>query len=110
MASFPAGERVLEEGHLDSTFYMILTGRADIQRAGVDRPVGVVGAGECLGEMSLLTAQPHSASAVATSPIEAATLSHADLTELIRFRPDIGVTIYRNLAAGLGAKLARTSS
>jgi CRP-like cAMP-binding protein len=59
--------------------------------------------------MSLLTAQPHSASAVAATAIEAATLGHAALAELVRFRPDIGVTIYRNLAAGLGAKLARAS-
>jgi CRP-like cAMP-binding protein len=57
--------------------------------------------------MSLLTGEPHSASAVATQPTEAAALSHSDLTGLVRARPDIGLVIFRNLAIGLGAKLGR---
>ena len=49
-------------------------GEADIRRDGARQRVGVVRAGECLGEMSLLTGQPHSASALATRDTEAATL------------------------------------
>jgi hypothetical protein len=32
----------------------------------------------------------------------------ADLIDLVRQRPDIGVVLYRNLARGLGEKLRRT--
>jgi hypothetical protein len=32
---------------------------------------------------------------------------HADLAELIRLRPDIGLHIYRNLAIGASEKLKR---
>jgi CRP-like cAMP-binding protein len=60
--------------------------------------------------MSLLTGDPHSATAVATAASEAAVLRHQELSQLIRFRPDIGLAIYRNLAIGLGAKLARAST
>jgi CRP-like cAMP-binding protein len=70
-------------------------------------PVGVVRSGECLGEMSLLTAGAHSATATALTRVETAVLRHQDLTELIRLRPDIGLHIYRNLAVGTGDKLKR---
>jgi CRP-like cAMP-binding protein len=57
--------------------------------------------------MSLLTGEPHSASAVAAQATETAALNHADLAALIRARPDIGLIVFRNLAIGLGAKLGR---
>jgi GNAT superfamily N-acetyltransferase len=102
---FAPGDLVLEEGGQDGSFYILLSGSVDIRRAGVK--VGTVAAGECLGEMSLLTGQPHSATARATAPTEAAALDHQDLEGLVHFRPDIGVVMFRNLAAGLGAKLTR---
>ena len=75
---------------------------------GSDSPsghVGTVGPGECLGEVSLLQQSPHSATATARTPVQAAVLSHSDVDKIARLRPDIGVVIYRNLAAGLGRKL-----
>ena len=69
--------------------------------------MGVVRAGECLGEMSLLTAAPHSATATALTHVETAVLGHQDLAELIRLRPDIGLHLYKNLAVGMGEKLKR---
>lgn len=107
VAAFEAGQRILEEGAIDSTFYIVLRGEVEIRRSGSSQAVGVVRSGECLGEISLLTAHAHTASAVATRSTQAAVLSHEELTDLIRFRPDIGLTIYRNLAIGLGAKLSR---
>ena len=67
----------------------------------------MVTGGECLGEMSLLTATPHSATATARTVVETAVLDRQNLAELIRLRPDIGVQIYKNLATGLGEKLKR---
>ncbi len=107
---FEAGQPVLEEGRLDHTLYILLSGRVDVRRTGIEGVIGVIGAGECLGESSLLTGAPHSATGVAMVASEAAALTHQDLTQLIRFRPDIGLAIYRNLAIGLGAKLARAST
>ncbi len=104
---FAAGDPIIEEGNHDRTLYILLSGEAAIRRAGAAQAVGVVRVGECLGEMSLLTGQPHSASAVARQPTEAATLTHDELTALVRFRPDIGLIMFRNMAIGLGAKLGR---
>ena len=56
----------------------------------------------------MLTGAAHSATATALTDVETAVLGHSDLAELIRLRPDIGLHIYRNLAAGLGEKLKRS--
>ena len=106
-ARFADADAIIEDGGHDRTLHILLEGEATIRRAGAAQPVGVVRCGECLGEMSLLTGQPHSASAVATGPTQTATLTHDEFAALVRFRPDIGLIIFRNLAIGLGAKLGR---
>jgi CRP-like cAMP-binding protein len=85
----------------------VLQGEVAIAVAASPAPVGMVRSGECLGEMSMLTADAHSATATALTSVETAILGHQDLAELIRLRPDIGLLIYRNLAVGMGKKLNR---
>jgi CRP-like cAMP-binding protein len=60
--------------------------------------------------MAVLTSQPHSATAVALADTMTATLRAAEIDGLVRQRPDIGVVVFRNLARGLGGKLARSHS
>ncbi len=107
VAAFAPGEVIFREGEADNRMHVVLAGEVAIVVAGLTEPVGVVGGGECLGEMSLLTAAVHSATAAARTPVETAVLDHQDLAELIRQRPDIGLRLYRNLAVGLGEKLKR---
>lgn len=104
-----AGEPLISQGGRDAHLHVVLSGEVSVRRAGIDEPVGLVGAGECLGETAALTGAAHSASATAVGPVETAALSHQQLTALVRLRPDIGLVIYRNLAIGLGAKLTRAS-
>jgi GNAT superfamily N-acetyltransferase len=105
--TFAPGEAIFREGAADEEVYVLLAGEALIT---LDGPVAVgrVGPGECLGEMALLTAAAHSATATAAGRVEAAVLRHRDLTELVRLRPDIGLLIYKNLAVGMGQKLKRS--
>lgn len=102
------GEAIIREGGDDRTLFVLLDGSATVRRLDAAQAVGAVGAGECLGEMSLLTGEPHSATAVAAQPTEAATLTHAEFAALVRVRPDIGLQVFRNLAVGLGRKLSRS--
>jgi GNAT superfamily N-acetyltransferase len=105
--SFVPDELVFREGEASNAMHVVLQGEVAITTAGSAAAVGVVCSGECLGEMSLLTAAPHSASATARTQVETAVLRHHDLVELIRLRPDIGLHIYHNLAVGMGEKLKR---
>ena len=59
---------------------MLLSGQVEVRRTGIEKPIGIVGAGECLGEISLLTGAPHPATGVATAAGDAAALTHQDLT------------------------------
>ena len=106
-ASFEPGKTIFREGETDYRMHVVLQGEVEIAVARSSTPVGVVRDGECLGEISLLTGAPHSATATARTYVETAVLEHADLAELIRLRPDIGLHIYRNLAVGAGEKLMR---
>jgi len=107
VTAFEPGETVFREGEAGNQTHVVLQGEVMIAVAVSAAPVGVVRTGECLGEMSLLTAGAHSATATALTRVETAVLRHQDLAELIRLRPDIGLHIYRNLAVGVGEKLRR---
>jgi ribosomal protein S18 acetylase RimI-like enzyme len=107
VAAFEVGETVFHAGEASNQMYVVLHGEVAIAVADSAAPVGLVRSGECLGEMSLLTAGVHSATATSLTRVETATLAHQDLAELIRLRPDIGLHIYRNLAVGMGEKLKR---
>jgi GNAT superfamily N-acetyltransferase len=106
-ASFEPGQIIYREAESDHRMHVVLQGEVEIAVARSSMPVGVVGDGECLGEISLLTGAPHSATARARTYVETAVFEHADLAELIRLRPDIGLHIYRNLAIGASEKLKR---
>ena len=107
--TFDVGERAFDVEDPADEMYVVLSGQLSITMPGGIH-VGDVGPGESLGEVSLLTATPHSAAAVATEPVESGTLGGQALKDLTRQRPDIGMVLYRNLALGLGAKLRRIDS
>jgi CRP-like cAMP-binding protein len=102
------GERLFAEHDPTDRLYVVLEGQVTISGGSSPAIIGTIHTGETCGEVSLLSARPHSATAMAVSEIEVAELSRRDLEDLIRRRPDIGVIIYRNLAVGLGDKLLRS--
>lgn len=104
---FAPGEVILREGRNDRKTYLILEGDAVVTAGSPPEEVGTVGPGESLGEISLLSGSPYSATATARSPVEAAVLDHERLKELIRLRPDIAVVIYRNFSRDVADKLQR---
>jgi len=110
LAMFEPGQVIFESEHRGREMYVVLHGEVEIASPRRSSPVGVVKLGECLGEISLLTGAAHSATATALTSVDMAVLSHRDLVELVRLRPDIGLHIYRNLAAGLGEKLKRSGA
>jgi len=103
-----AGSRLFAEGVHAEGMQIVIDGRLRIDVEGT--AVGAVGAGESVGEVALLTGEPHSASATAEGPVVVAHLGRAGLRELTRQRPDVGVVLYRNLALGLGRKLQRVDA
>ncbi len=103
-----AGDRLFSGHDPGDRLYLMLQGHVTISSGASARVIGTVHTGETCGEVSLLSARHHSATATAVNDIEVAELLRRDLEDLIRRRPDIGVIIYRNLAVGLGEKLLRS--
>lgn len=108
--NFSDGETIVQAGERDARLYILLTGRARVFSGTPAEEVGSVNEGELLGEVSLLRKTPHTATAVADGPVEAAAVRHADLNRLLEQRSDIGVVLFRNLATGLSSKLSRTDA
>ena len=108
LQSFEDGNAIVKEGQSDERLYLILRGSIAITTNAATRQIACLGPGDCLGERSLLNRGPHSATATAVGPVETIVLTHADLAELIRRRPDIGMLLFRNLAGGLADKLRQT--
>lgn len=107
-ARFETGTEIFAAGDESAEMYVLLEGEVRIEVPGRQAPIGTVRAGECLGEVALLKEAPHSATATAKTHVEAGVLSDADLKDLVRQRPDIGVVLYRNLASDVGGKLRRS--
>ncbi len=104
---FEKDETLFREKEAAKEMYILIEGRVSIAVDESPKRVGELGPGESVGEVSLLTGEPHSATATADEPVLAATLSRQDVNELTRQRPDIGLVLYQNLAVGLGRKLQR---
>ena len=87
--------------------YVLLEGEVEVSQGGT--PIARLTAGETFGEVTLLDDRVHSGTVRATKDSRLALVSREALERVSSRRPDIALTIYRNLARGLGQKLDRTN-
>lgn len=82
--SLNAGDTLLTPGQSNDTVYIILSGRLRIQAKTHDvEPIAILGAGECVGEMSMLGAAPVSAFVIAATACDLIAVDHAAIWALI---------------------------
>lgn len=60
-----AGNVMVSEGDIDDSFYIILSGRAKVQRNGKD--IAMIKRGECFGEMAFLSGESRTATVAAST-------------------------------------------
>jgi len=101
--TFAPGDLVFEEGDPGEVLYVIQSGAIELTRTG---PAGRVrlatlGAGEFLGEMSVVIGSGRSARAVATTETHTLVLDGETLEAMCMDRPEIAIRIIRRLAARL---------
>ena len=68
-----------------------------------------VGAGEVLGEVSLIAGVPHSATVTALEPVKVITIERDDLLELMERSPELGVILWQRMAQALAARLQHSN-
>jgi NTE family protein len=101
---FPRGAVLLMEGDTAQGLYIIQSGSADIyvaDREGREQYICPVGPGATLGEMSLFTGEPVSATVRAATELDVLILWPDDFHELAAMYPQI----YRHLGALLAHRL-----
>jgi CRP-like cAMP-binding protein len=103
-----AGTRLFTQGDQGHSIYVVRSGVLDVSRqdGGVTWPVGRIGPGEYLGEVSLMSGAPHPVSAVALTDGEVLELPRAGLENLLRADADLGEALDQAVRRGL-ARLDR---
>jgi extracellular factor (EF) 3-hydroxypalmitic acid methyl ester biosynthesis protein len=110
VATYRAGERIIEEGAPNDTIYIIRQGLVRVEhsrRAGV----GLVqlGPGDVIGEMAFLQGLPASASVFADEEVDVLALRRSRLAALLQADPPLVARLYEALAVMLAGKLRDTT-
>jgi small-conductance mechanosensitive channel/CRP-like cAMP-binding protein len=91
---FCANDSIVRQGDAGYSMFFIIKGAADVRIAessgsGSVKTVAQLKPGDCVGEMSLLTGAPRSATVMAASEIEAVEITKDIFASLLKNNPDI---------------------
>ncbi len=103
--AFPAQKLLIQEGHTDERFYIILDGQVEIIKAlgtSDERLLGVRSKGVSIGEMSLFSYdQRHTASVRAQTPVKVLEMTRADYDDLLSRQPYLAYEMARMISMRL---------
>src|SRR5204862_5104145 len=105
IAEFPPSEVIVREGAPGVSMYIIKSGLVEVRKkdstTGIDFLVAQLTEGAAVGEMSLLTGKPRSATVTTVHPTVVFTLTRADFRNLLTQHPEISLGLARILAERL---------
>jgi type IV pilus assembly protein PilB len=104
-SEFPPAEVIVREGAPGVSMYIIKSGLVEVRKkdpaTGIDFLVAQLSQGAAVGEMSLLTGKPRSATVTTVHPTVVFTLTRADFRNLLTQHPEISIGLARILAERL---------
>src|ERR1700741_1416543 len=104
-AEFPPAEVIVREGAPGVSMYIIKAGLVEVRKkdptTGIDFLVAQLSEGAAVGEMSLLTGKPRSATVTTVQPTVVFTLTRADFRNPPTQHPEISLGLARILAERL---------
>src|SRR5688572_13767102 len=104
-AEFPPTEVIVREGAPGVSMYIIKSGLVEVRKkdpaTGINFLVAQLSDGAAVGEMSLLTGKPRSATVTTVQPTVVFTLTRADFRNLLTQHPEISLGLARILAERL---------
>src|ERR1700704_5616326 len=104
-ADFPPAEVIVREGAPGVSMYIIKSGLVEVRKkdptTGIDFLVAQLSEGAAVGEMSLLTGKPRSATVTTVQPTVVFTLTRSDFRNLLTQHPEISLGLARILAERL---------
>ena len=102
--SFPKGRTIVAEGEPSQSLYVLLSGRAKVQRSdteGKEVILAVLGPGECFGEMSLIDDAPRSASVITIESCDFKSINKESFKAILQSSPEICMRIMKGLVKRL---------
>jgi serine/threonine-protein kinase len=101
IVKFRKGKVVVAEGEIDDSFFIILSGKAQVQKN--KRLLAHIGRGECFGEMSYLSGQSRSATVISATDcilmkISATLLDRASESMQVLFLKKFATTMLKRLS------------
>lgn len=98
---FDAGERLVEQGTVGCSMYLILSGEAEVVRRddGESRRGALLGPGQVFGEIGYIRAIERTTDVRATSPVSALRFDYERLEQDLKFFPNIVAELNFNISA-----------
>lgn len=97
--TYGADEAIVKEGSTGTALYIVLSGRARVERQG--EVLGEVKGGDFFGELALIEEHPRSATIVAVDETDCLLFPAWEFTALLDEHPEIAVPIMRALITRL---------
>jgi len=99
--SVAAGEDLFHQGDTADALFLVVSGRLHVvdEDDNAHRVVGVLGSGAWVGELSLLTGSPRSATITAARDAQLIRISRAAFDAVLADQPELGIALARALAA-----------
>jgi small-conductance mechanosensitive channel len=94
------GDTVFEQGAVSSSIYVIEAGVMELSRCTApadDRPLGRIGAGECIGELGFITGSPRAFTVTALTHGKVLELPGCRLADLLRSNADLNADMERSV-------------
>lgn len=104
------GSEVYVEGEAARSLYVLQSGALEFTKksgTGAEVRIGVIGAGECFGEMSFIDMQPRSATVRATEPSTLWVWTYSVIHERYRADQKCAMLLVMNIARELSRRLRR---
>jgi CRP-like cAMP-binding protein len=108
---FAPGERIVGEGELGDSLYVLADGEVAVSRhEGAAAPLAVLGPPEAFGEMSLVDREHRSATVTARTEVRALQLTAEAFTTFRKHSRDGFTLVVINIARLLSSRLRETSA
>ena len=102
--SYPKGRTIVAEGEPSQSLYILLSGRAKVQRSdseGKEVILAVIGSGEFFGEMSLIDDEPRSASVITLEHCDFMAINKDSFKAMLIQSPDVCMKVMKGLVRRL---------
>ena len=102
--NFPKGRTIVSEGEPSQSLYILLSGRAKVQRSdseGKEVILAVLGSGDFFGEMSLIDEAPRSASVITLESCDFMSIAKENFKAMLLQSNDMCMAVMRGLVRRL---------